>query len=274
VILRLRLPELLSTFAYGGVLALSGGIYQNALRNPLAEPYTLGVAAGSALGATAGLWIGAGAETGALVGGVLTVLLLFVGFKLFKTPYSIILLGVGLSALFGSLILLLYALLPAYTLQDALYFTLGLIQPIGLKAAAILTAVALFALFAALKFKREIELLPLGAELAYFSGIDHSRATALLLLLFSAPVALFVSQFGVVGFLGLAAPHGVRMFGFRVGKSFILLSFLVGAFLLTLSQLVAKLILYPTLLPAGVITGIFGAPVFLLILWRFSSVRG
>jgi iron complex transport system permease protein len=274
VVLKLRGPELLSTLSYGGVLALSGGVYQNALRNPLAEPYTLGVAAGSALGATAGLWLGGGAEAGALTGGALTVLLLFIGFKLFKTPYSIILMGVGLSALFGSLILLLYALLPAYTLQDALYFTLGLIQPVSLKVALGLVAASLLTLLTALKFKREIELLPLGAELAYFSGVDYSRATALLLLLFSIPVALFVSQFGVVGFLGLAAPHAVRLLGFKKGRSFIFLTFLSGALLLTLSQLAAKLLLYPTLLPAGVITGVFGAPVFLLILWRFGGVRG
>jgi len=74
--------------------------------------------------------------------------------------------------------------------------------------------------------------------------------------------------------LGLAAPHAVRLLGFRKGREFILLTFLAGALLLTLSQLAAKLLLYPTLLPAGVITGIFGAPVFLLILWRYSGVRG
>jgi len=274
VVIGLRVPELLSSLSYGSVLALSGGVYQNALRNPLAEPYTLGVAAGSALGATTGLWLAGEAEVGALAGGLLTVLLLFIGFKLFRNSYSIILMGVGLSALFGSLILLIYALLPSQTLQDALYFTLGFIQPVEKERAALLGLTALAALTAGLKLKKEIELLPLGAELAYFSGVDYSRATALLLLLFSIPIALFVSQFGVVGFLGLAAPHGVRLLGFKTGSEFILLTFLTGALLLTLSQLAAKFLLYPTLLPAGVITGIFGAPIFLLILWRFGGARG
>jgi len=274
VILKLRVPELLITLSYGGVLALAGGVFQNALKNPLAEPYTLGVASGSALGATIFLWMGLSPYWGGLLGAILTVGLLFLGLKLFKTPYSILLFGVGLSALFSSFILLIYALLPNYTLQDAVYFTLGFIQPLSLKGALFFTAVGALTLILGLRFKREVELLPLGAELAYFSGVDYNRSTALLLLAFSVPVALFVSSFGVIGFLGLAAPHGVRLLGFRVGYQFILLTFACGALFLTLSQLIGKFLLYPTLLPAGVVTGILGAPIFLFILWRFSGVRG
>jgi len=274
LLLLVRLPELLSALSFGSTLALAGAVYQNALRNPLAEPYTLGVASASALGAVVSVLLSVRPEAGALLFSLLSVLILWLAGRLFKSPFSILLLGVGLGALFSALILFVYALIPSYTLTDALYMTLGFITPPSWKIAILLFLTSLISLFLALLFRREVELLPLGSELAYFSGINSEGATLRLLLLFSLPVGIFVSVFGIVGFVGIVVPHAVRFLGVRVGHLFIFLNYLLGGALLIASQFLAREILYPTLLPAGVITAIFGAPAFIYLLWRYSGVRG
>ncbi len=274
VVTLVRLPELLAAFSIGSILSLSGAVYQNALRNPLAEPYTLGVASASALGAVLSVAVGFRPEGGALLFSLFSLLLLLFWGRLFRDSFSILLLGVGLNALFSALILFAYALLPSYTLTDALYFTLGFITPPSLKVAfaLFLTSVALFLL--SLKVRSQVDLLPLGSEMAYFSGVDSQRVTLYLLLTFTLPVALAVSLFGVIGFVGIVVPHVVRLLGYRVGEAFFTLTFFLGGNLLLLSQLLARSLLYPTLLPAGVVTALFGAPAFIYLLWRYSGVRG
>jgi len=274
VVLSVRLPELLSTFAVGSILSLSGAVYQNTLRNPLAEPYTLGVASASALGAVVSVALGFRPEGGALLFSLLSLLLLLFAGRVFRSSFSILLFGVGLNALFSALILFAYAILPSYTLTDALYFTLGFITPPSLKLALFLCSISLIWLFAALIVKRPVELLPLGSEMAYFSGVNSERATVSLLLTFTVPVALTVSLFGIIGFVGIVIPHAVRLLGYRLGSGFILFTFLLGGGLLVLSQLIARQLLYPTLLPAGVITALLGAPAFIYLLWRYSGGRG
>ena len=270
VLLSLRLPEALLSFFFGGVLALSGGVFQNSLRNPLAEPYVLGVASGSSFGSCLGVLFGFSPLLGALSGGFFSLLLLLFGFKLFRDSLSILLFGVALNALFSALILFTYALLPAYTLQDALYYTLGFIQPLTIKETLFLGLVSLVWLLLSLFLWKPLSLLPLGSELAYFCGVEPERERVKLLFLFTVPVSLFVSYLGVIGFLGLVVPHGVRFLGYRVGLNFLLLTYVAGGAALLLSQLLARSLLYPTLLPAGVVTAILGAPAFLLILWRYS----
>ena len=273
VLLLIRLPELIASVSFGALLSLSGAVFQNALRNPLAEPYTLGIASSSALGATVSVWLGFKPEVGAFLFSLFSVLLLLLAFKLFRTPLSLLLFGVGLSSLFSSLTLFIYSLLPSSTLQDALYFTLGFITPVSLKLSLFLLLLSLLALALCLKFFREVELLPLGSEIAYFSGVETERITTLLLISLSLLLSPFISNFGVVGFVGIASPHAVRLLGFRVGYSFIFLSFLAGALFTLFSQFLAKNLFYPNLFPVGAVSALFGAPFFLYLLWRYSSVR-
>ncbi|WP_457677630.1 FecCD family ABC transporter permease [Thermovibrio sp.] len=274
VISLVRLPELLISFSFGSVLALSGGVFQNALRNPLAEPYTLGVSSAAALGAVLSLLCHFRPEVGALLLSLFLVFLLWLLREVFKDSYSLLLLGVGLNAFLSALILFVYSLIPSYTLTDAIYFTLGFITPAPLPLSFLFFLISLLTLLLSLFFLREISLLPLGSEMAYFSGIDREREAFKLLVLFSIPVALFVSNFGVIGFLGMVVPHGVRLLGLRVGAPFVLSTFLSGGALLIISQFLAKELLYPTILPAGVITALFGAPSFIYLLWRYSVGRG
>ncbi len=273
VLLLIRLPELLVSLSFGALLSLSGAVFQNALRNPLAEPYTLGIASSSALGATLSVWLGLRPEVGALLFSLFSVAILLFAFKLFKTPLSLLLFGVGLSSLFSSLILFIYSLLPSSSLQDALYFTLGFITPVSLKLSLFLLFLSLLALILCLRFHKEVGLLPLGSEIAYFSGVEPGKTTALLLISLSLLLSPFISNFGIVGFVGIASPHGVRLLGFRSGYSFILLSFAFGALFTLLSQFLAKNLFYPNLFPVGAVSALFGAPFFLYLLWRYSGAR-
>ena len=274
ILVSFRFPELLSALSFGSTLAVSGAVFQNTLRNPLAEPYTLGVASASALGAVLSLLINLRPELGAVLFSSLSVLIIWFAGKLFKNTFSILLFGVGINALFSALILFSYALIPSYTLTDAIYVTLGFITPPSLKVSLLLVLLSLLTLVLGLYFKREVELLPLGSEIAYFSGVDSEGALLKLLVLFSLPVAVFISLFGIVGFVGIVVPHFVRLLGFRVGKAFILLNYLLGGALLIFSQFLSREVLYPTLLPVGVVTALFGAPAFIYLLWRYSGARG
>lgn len=273
LVLFLRLPELFLSFGFGGSLAVAGGVFQGALKNPLAEPYTLGTAAGAALGAALSSVFGFPLEGGALFGGLFSVLLIVLAFRLFSDPLSVLLFGVGLTAFFSALILFLYALFPVYTLQEALLFTLGYISPVEVTTAVFLFLISLiFLLFITIR-SRALDLISLGDETAFFSGVDPRRERFLLLILSSLPLSLFVAYCGIIGFIGIVVPHAVRFLGYRQGKQLLPLSFAVGGGSLTLSHLIAKVLLYPTVLPAGVVTALLGVPLFLYILWRYTGGR-
>ncbi len=270
----IRIPELLLTFGLGGTLAYAGAVFQGTLKNPLAEPYTLGIASGAGFGATLFSFLKLPIEAGALTGGLTSVFLLLFAYTLFKDTLSILLFGVGISSLLSALILLLYAILPVYSLQDALFFTLGYITPVSIKVSLVLFLISLLFLFVFSLKSRSLDLLSLGDETAFFSGIEPERERVKLLVLSSIPISLFVSECGIIGFVGIVVPHISRFLGFRVGGELLFSSYLIGASFLTLSQLIAKNLVLPTVLPSGAVTAVLGVPFFLYVLWRYSGGRG
>ena len=270
----LRIPELLLTIGFGGILGASGALFQGVLKNPLAEPYTLGVASGAGLGATLFSYFNLSVELGALIGGFSAVFILLFAYSLFKDSLSILLFGVGISSLFSSVILFLYALMPSYSLQDALLFTLGYIYPTSTETALFLFFTSLFFLTAFLLKSRSLDLLSLGDETAFFSGIEPTRERVEILILSSIPVSLFVSFCGIVGFIGVVVPHISRFLGFRVGRELLIYSFVLGSSFLTLSQWLSKNLFGGVVLPSGALTAFLGVPFFLYILWRYSGGRG
>lgn len=270
----LRIPELLVTVSFGGVLGVCGVIFQGALRNPLAEPYTLGVASGAGFGATLALFFGFPAELGALAGGFASIFALTLASRIFRDSLSILLLGVGISTFLSSGILLLYALMPSYTLQDSLYFTLGYVSPLPLKVCALLSLAAVFLLAISVLRSRSVDLLSLGDEIAFFSGINPNEERVKLLLVSSLILSLFVSYCGIIGFVGIIVPHVVRFLGFRAQTNLAVQSFFGGALTLLVAQLLSKTVAYPLILPAGAVTAIIGVPFFLYVLWRYSGGRG
>lgn len=252
---------------------MGGCIYQGVLRNPLADPYVLGVSAGGAFGATLGTVLNGNLQVFALLGGMATVLLILLVSLAFRDSLRVLLFGVGVNAFLSACIFFVYAVIPTLSLQEAIYFTLGFIPPVTVKEAFLLLFLSIILLLLLLPFSRKVDALSLGEELSYFTGVQFKKEGVLLLTLTSAFVSVFVAKIGIVGFVGIVVPHAVRFLGFRVHRELLPLSFLAGGALLTFSQAVARNVIYPTVLPVGVVASLIGVPAFLYILWRFSLVR-
>jgi len=267
VFIWLRLPEALVAFSFGAVLGTTGVIYQGVLKNPLSSPYILGISAGAAFGATVAAFLSLPITLGAVLGSLFSVLLLVLFSVFFRTHAELLLFGVGLNAFLSSLILFLYAVMPSYTVQDALFFTLGFISPEPLKISLFLFALSLIGLLFFLPFGKWVDALSLG-ELGIFSGVKFEREGVFLLTAAALFVSVFVGVVGIVGFVGIVVPHLGRLLGFRVSRQLIPVSFLVGGALLLLSQFLAKTLVYPTVLPVGAVTALIGVPIFLFVLWR------
>ncbi len=267
ILVWLRLPEALVAFSFGGILGVTGVVYQGVLKNPLASPYILGVSAGAAFGATVAAFFSFPVVFGSVLGSLASVFLLVLFSAVYRTSTEILLFGVGMNAFLSSLILFLYAVMPSSTVQDALFFTLGFISPQPLKFSALLFLLSLLALFILFPFGKWVDALSLG-ELGLLSGVRFEREGIILLVLSALFVSLFVGVVGIVGFVGIVVPHIGRLLGFRVSNYLMPVSFLIGGVLLLFSQFLARTLVYPTVLPVGAVTAVVGVPLFLYVLWR------
>lgn len=277
----IRAPRVAAAALVGAALGLAGAVMQGLLRNPLADPGVLGVSAASALGASAVIALGLAATPwavegaalgGALVaGGLLTVLA-----ARLAEPQSLILFGVALSALGGAATALVFNLSPSpVATAEVLSWLLGSVANRDWEdvAAALAPVVAGAAL--SLWSARGLRMLTLGEETAALSGLDMSRrraaAVAGAALLTGGAVALA----GVIGFVGLAAPHLVRRLVSDDPAAALAPSALAGAILLVAADLAARMIPSAEELKLGVVTALFGAPLFALVAWRAArSWRG
>ena len=277
----LRAPRVVAAALVGAALGLAGAVMQGLLRNPLAEPGVLGISAMSALGAAIAIAAGLAASPGAIeiaaLGGALGagVLVVFLAARLSEPP-SLILFGVALSSLGGALTALVFNLSPSpIATAEVLSWLMGSVAnrswSDGLVALIpIAPGVALSAWSA-----RGLTMLSLGEDTAALSGLPMARlriaAVAGAALLTGAAVAMA----GVIGFVGLAAPHLTRGAVSDDPARTLAPSAIVGAILLVGADLAARIIPTPEELKLGVVTALFGAPLFALIAWRASrSWRG
>lgn len=280
-----RLPRVLTAFVVGGLLGVSGAIFQGIFRNPLADPFLIGTAPGAALGATLALLIPglplfqsvsplmllpilsfAGAF------GATLVVLFLARLARVHDAAGLLLAGVAMAAFLGAVrsYLMLALADETISLQVVLSWTLGGIQTpfwseLGLVA---IGSVVLLAL--TFRFAKGLDVLGLGDDVARNMGLPVERFVVLATLLASALVALAVTWGGTIGFVGLIVPHVVRWtVGSRHGPV-LLGSALVGGILLTLLDGLARSVLPPAEVPLGLLTALIGAPFFLLILAKRS----
>ena len=271
VLVQVRIPELVLSVAYGGILGVGGCVYQSVVKNPLADPHILGVSAGGALGAVLATAVGLNPEGFALAGGLLATWLVYMVAKLLKNSLKLLLFGVALNMLLSACIFLAYALTPALGLAKAMSTTLGFIPALSLEESTYILLVSLSLLAVLLKFHKAMDSLSLGDELSYFSGVLFEREGAILLALASAGVSIAVAKAGIIGFLGIVGPHTARFLGFRAHRHLLPTAYLGGGAFLATSQAVARNVAYPTVLPAGVVASLIGIPLFVYILWRYSG---
>jgi iron complex transport system permease protein len=270
----LRAPRVVAAAIVGAALGLSGAVMQGLLRNPLAEPGVLGVSAGGGLGAAlaiaAGLAVSPEAVEGAaLAGALLAGLAVAVAAARFREPEALILFGVALSAFGGALTALVFNLSPSpVSNTEILSWLMGSVANrdwVDILRALVPMA---FGLGLCLYASRALLVMTLGEETAALSGLPMERmraaAVAGAALLTGAAVALA----GVVGFVGLAAPHLVRGAVRGDPEHVIFPSALTGAVLVVAADLLGRIAPTEVELKLGVVTALFGAPIFALVAWR------
>ncbi|MGA0598849.1 FecCD family ABC transporter permease [Enterovirga sp. CN4-39] len=284
IVLDIRMPRTLVGLAVGALLALSGGLLQGLFRNPLADPALVGVSSGSTLGAAAVIVLGHRFATGpvpfellpiaAFVGALTATLLLYaIATRQGRTSIAVMLLaGVALAALAMAGTGFLAFLSDDRQLRDLSFWTMGAVGgATWTKLFAILPMMALACLIAPF-LARALNALVLGEAEAFHLGIPVQRVKALAILTIAAAVGAAVATAGPIGFVGLVVPHVVRI---AIGPDHRILlpaSALLGATLLVAADMVARVAVAPAELPIGIVTALIGAPYFLWLLLRRSTV--
>ncbi|MFC3077011.1 FecCD family ABC transporter permease [Phenylobacterium terrae] len=277
----IRAPRIAAAAAVGAALGLAGAVMQGLLRNPLADPGVLGVSAGAGLGAALAISAGlaalpGGVEAAALAAALATGALLTGLAARFREPETLILFGVALSAFAGALTSLIFNLSPSpIATSEILAWLLGSVANRDwgdlARAAPPMLAGAGLCLYAA----RGLLMLTLGEEAAALSGLPMARLRAAAVAGAALLTGAAVAMAGIIGFVGLAAPHLVRAAAGADPARTLTPSALAGAALLVGADLAGRLIPTDQELKLGVVTALFGAPLFALIAWRAArSWRG
>jgi iron complex transport system permease protein len=278
IVQSLRAPRVVLAMLVGAGLAMSGGTLQGTLRNPLAEPYLLGVSGGAAVGAVLAMMLGWHAPlaiTGSAFGGaalatLLTTMLARVAGGSGDTRL-LIMAGVIIGAFANAVIMVALADAPAEQVRGALWWMMGSVgdaswPAVGRGAAATLP-LAMWLVWRA----RDLDVIALGAEPAVALGVNVERTAQWLFLVGSWLAAATVASAGLIGFMGLVVPNLARAMGASRHRPMLLLSALYGAVLLVAADLVARTVRAPVELPLGAVTALVGVPFFLMRLRKVSG---
>ncbi|MHB1191414.1 MAG: FecCD family ABC transporter permease [Longimicrobiales bacterium] len=277
IVVELRLPRLLLGALVGGGLALAGATFQALLRNPLAEPYILGISGGASVGAVLVLALGLAGATSwalplaALAGALLAIALVFrVATASGRTldVRVLLLAGVVVAAFFSACVAFILSVSEARTVQGAVLWIMGSLAGASWASVGVTAAYTLPAASLLLTLARPLNLMAIGEETAHYLGADVEKVKRTALALAALLTAAGVAVAGVIGFVGLVVPHAIRLLVGSDHRALLPLSFLGGATFLVLSDIVAQLVLAPTQVPVGVITAFVGVPLFLVLLRR------
>ncbi|WP_372495211.1 FecCD family ABC transporter permease [Micromonospora phytophila] len=279
IVTELRLPRVVLGLLVGGLLALAGGCYQGVFRNPLADPYLLGVAAGAGLAVTAVITVGVG------VGGALTGLPVTIPLAAFlgslgavamtyllgasggrgRSPATLILAGVAVSAFLsaGQTYLLQRN---SDSIQQVYSWLLGRLATAGWHDVRLVLPYFLLTALVVLLHRRELDVLSVGDDEAASLGLHPQRSRYLLIAAASLGTAAAVSASGLIGFVGIIVPHTVRLLAGSSYRVILPLSLLFGGAFLALTDVVARTAAAPSEIPIGVVTALLGGPFFVLVL--------
>lgn len=283
IVWRIRLPYALMAMLVGAALALAGAEMQTVLNNPLASPFTLGVSSAASFGASLALVLGLGlpfvgqdtvVTLNAFVFAFGSVLLLQALARAHRGGVqSIVLFGIALVFAFNALTALVQFVASQEALQQLVFWTMGSLTRSTWRSVGFMGAVLVLAAPFALWSARALTALRLGEDRAMSFGVDVRRLRFFALLRVSLLSATAVAFVGVVGFIGLVAPHIARLLVGEDHRIFLPASLLSGALLMSLASALSKSLVPGALLPVGVVTAVIGVPVFLLLIFR-SGARG
>lgn len=271
IVNELRAPRVFAAFACGGLLALAGTLLQVLLRNPLADPYILGISGGAAVGALAALTLGMAAlsvNIGALLGAVAAIALVFaLGWRGRGVgPERMLLAGVVLSAGFAAIISLFLVLAPAAQLHGMLFWLMGDLSRV-ISADIALVTLGIVAVISVL-LGHSLDILALGETKAATLGLSAKPFQILIFLLAAVATTVVVVSAGSIGFVGLLVPHAIRLLGITRHRALMVFSIFAGGAFLVWADLLARSVAAPLQLPVGAVTALLGVPLLLLLLIR------
>ena len=276
VVRSLRLPRALAAFACGGLLALAGALLQVLLRNPLADPYVLGISGGAGVGALLAILFGfgvGGINGSAFVGALAAMLVVF---SLAHgdgswTQTRLLLTGVIVASGCGAAVALMLSIAPDDRLRGMLFWLMGDLSQAN--DPQFVLAVLAAALLVCLPFARELNLLARGADTAQALGVSVVPLRRGVYIVASLATAAAVTQAGAIGFVGLIVPHLIRLAVGNDQRLLLAASALAGGSLLVVADTLARTMIAPQQLPVGVLTALIGVPVFLFLLSRDRQTR-
>jgi iron complex transport system permease protein len=277
IVLGIRLPRVILAIAVGGALSVAGTILQGLFRNPLVEPYTLGISGGASLGVCIAILTGLPALLGVtaypLAGfagaGIVIVLVYGLGLRTGRLhPNTMLLIGVMISFVSSSLVMLLMAVSEQDDLSNIVFWIMGSLDEPSPVLIRLVLAGSLAGLVIALCHSLVLNAMVLGDDEAALLGVRTARARKILFVTASLLTGLSVSAGGIIMFVGLIVPHFMRMIAGSDHRILIISSFLGGACFLTFCDVVARMVIAPLELPVGVITGIIGGVTFIYVLGR------
>jgi iron complex transport system permease protein len=275
IVRELRAPRVVLAFLVGGSLAICGAALQAMIRNPLAEPYLLGLSSGAGLGAVIAIATRAGGAwavpLAAFVGALSAVALVYrlslvSGRRL--DPHVLLLSGVVVGAFAGALMSAVMVLSDAPGVRNAFLWLLGGFGAASWRALGVFAAYAAVPVALLLFHARSLDLIALGDEPAHHLGAEVDRLRRLVYLCTALLTAASVATCGIIGFVGLVVPHAVRTVYRPLHRTLLPVVFLVGGCFLVLADVAARTVVRPLELPVGVVTALIGVPLFALLLRR------
>ncbi|MFC4301854.1 FecCD family ABC transporter permease [Cohnella boryungensis] len=282
IITKVRLSRVVLAVLVGAALALAGAGFQAVLRNPLADPYTLGVATGSSVGAAFVILFGLQMWIGQLtIPAVSFATGLITLFLVLRLAYhkgrmeleTLILSGVVIQAFFGSLVSFMVSL-SNNVVNEIVYWLMGSLSMRGWNYSLIVLPYMLLGAVVLIAMSRELNLFALGERQAMHLGVNVQRTKLIVLVVSTLMTAAAVSVSGVIGFVGLVVPHLVRLVTGPDNRIVIPVSAVVGGIYVLASDTIARMALNPKEIPLGVVTAFIGAPFFAYLLWKRKTRGG
>ena len=281
-VIKLRIARILLAIVAGAGLSVAGVIFQALLRNPLADPYVLGVSSGAGLGAAIGILLGLSTlgiwttPMMAFVGALTTIILVY---AIARSPngavpvHTLLLAGVIVGAVLGSILMFIISIGPSDRLHSVVWWLLGNLQTFTWGLPTVVFAIVMFGLLVSIFFARDLNVITLGEEPAAHLGLNVEQTKKLFFLIASLMTGATVAACGLIGFVGLIVPHSVRLALGPDHRRLVPASALAGATFLVLADAFARTVLTlttigPIEIPIGVVTAFLGGPFFLFLLRR------
>ncbi len=274
VLAYIRIPRTLLGLAIGGSLSLAGAILQGIYRNPLVEPYTLGISGGASLGVTFAIVVGLHLinilvlPLAGFIGAIATIFLVY-ALGSGKGGLSInrmLLIGVMISFISSSLMMFLMSITSSDNIHNIIFWIMGSLEESNGTLIATMIVLSLCGLVVSYLFVMPLNALRLGEEKAQHLGFNANSVIRILFIVTSLLTGACISVAGIIGFVGLVIPHIVRLWVGGDYRILLIASFLSGGIFLVLCDIVARTIIAPNELPIGVITGIIGGVLFIVLL--------